>query len=292
MNVTVNAHDGDDSLAISDVGPDGITLTMNTGDGANTVTVNQSMVRDNAGNLTINANLGSNELWLQNLPQLSHTTANLAGDASTIDVAHIRGRGIPSTSSIEVNGNLSTAFTYGDGILYDGEGATIANSSATEGQITLTDHGTVAFKNFNHNNASLPDQLFVVAAPRPRMTLVPTIAEGAAATLRAVDDAGQSHVIYGWDLNGDGDFSDAEGAEVTLSWQEWRSLGINDDGVYPIAVRAIASLDSVAFGGQQYQLSADVTARTARDQYGTDSLCGFRLRSFRSRLQFAFVCNR
>ncbi len=77
------------------------------------------------------------------------------------------------------------------------------------------------------------------------------IAEGQGLTLAgapATDADGDAITSYGWDLNGDGDFSDASGPTPTLSWAQLVALGINDNGNYTASARATdaAGLTSVA----------------------------------------------
>ncbi|MBZ2197323.1 Ig-like domain repeat protein [Occultella gossypii] len=72
----------------------------------------------------------------------------------------------------------------------------------------------------------------VVAAGGPY-----AIAEGEDITLSAAGSS--TTAVIGWDLNGDGDFSDATGAEVTLTWAELEAFGIDDGPVtYDVDVRA------------------------------------------------------
>lgn len=65
--------------------------------------------------------------------------------------------------------------------------------------------------------------------------------------------SGQSALAVEWDIDGDGDFGDAVGsAPGVLTWNELQALGLDDDGVYQVAVRVTSeagfdvSLASVA----------------------------------------------
>jgi hypothetical protein len=63
-----------------------------------------------------------------------------------------------------------------------------------------------------------------------------TVGEGGKLVL---DGSGSSPgVTYAWDLNGDGDFTDATGASPTVSWEHLEALGI-DDGPsrHPVTLR-------------------------------------------------------
>src|SRR5699024_10308683 len=65
------------------------------------------------------------------------------------------------------------------------------------------------------------------------------VAEGEALTLSA--DGSSPAATIGWDLDGDGVFTDATGAEVTLTWAELEALGIDDGPAdHEIAVQAEA----------------------------------------------------
>lgn len=63
------------------------------------------------------------------------------------------------------------------------------------------------------------------------------IAEGEPLTLAAAGSSAGTEI--GWDLDGDGDFGDAAGDEVTLAWVELETLGIDDGpATHEIAVQA------------------------------------------------------
>ena len=70
-----------------------------------------------------------------------------------------------------------------------------------------------------------------------------TVAEGARLSL---DGSGSTPgATIGWDLNGDGDYTDASGVAPTLSWADLEALGI-DDGPADHEVRAQATLAGAA----------------------------------------------
>jgi len=73
-----------------------------------------------------------------------------------------------------------------------------------------------------------------------------TVQEGGALTLNAggSTDPDQADLLtFGWDLNGDGDFSDVVGATPGVGWGTLAALGINDDSanLYNIRVRVTDS---------------------------------------------------
>ena len=90
-----------------------------------------------------------------------------------------------------------------------------------------------AVSNVDFGNQSL-DQAPVANAGGPYV-----INEGDGVTLNAgaSSDPDNDPLTYRWDLNNDGQFDDATGATVDLSWSQLLALGIGDDGVYTVAVQ-------------------------------------------------------
>ncbi|HWB10985.1 MAG TPA: Calx-beta domain-containing protein [Pirellulales bacterium] len=72
-----------------------------------------------------------------------------------------------------------------------------------------------------------------------------TITEGDSLTLLATTSGGSSPDLS-WDINGDGIFGDAIGANPTLSWAQLQALGISDrPGTYQVSVRATDLVNQV-----------------------------------------------
>ncbi len=65
-----------------------------------------------------------------------------------------------------------------------------------------------------------------------------TIAEGDGVTFSAAGstDADGDTLSYAWDLDNDGDYDDATGESVSLTWAQLQALGIDDDGTFNIGV--------------------------------------------------------
>jgi len=65
-----------------------------------------------------------------------------------------------------------------------------------------------------------------------------TITEGDSVMLdaSATSDPDSDPLTYSWDLDNDATFGDVTGETPTVTWAQLQSFGIDDDGVYPIAV--------------------------------------------------------
>ena len=53
----------------------------------------------------------------------------------------------------------------------------------------------------------------------------------------ALSDPEDDPLMFSWDVNGDGVFGDAMGVQPILSWPQLQTLGIDDDGIFAVAVR-------------------------------------------------------
>jgi hypothetical protein len=127
----------------------------------------------------------------------------------------------------------STAAEYSASVAGSGHGDFLAveQFSATD---VSSNHFTMSIYDFtfvyytSFNNAPIAD------AGGPY-----AIAEGSPLALDASgsSDADADPLTYSWDLNGDGVFDDATGANPTLDWSQLEALGAGDDGVYSISVQ-------------------------------------------------------
>ncbi|MCO6453801.1 MAG: PKD domain-containing protein [Pirellulaceae bacterium] len=70
-----------------------------------------------------------------------------------------------------------------------------------------------------------------------------------------VDPGDTEQLVYAWDLDGDGQFDDASGANPVVSWDQWVAAGIADDGTYTVQVQATDIFHATATA------SANVTVR-------------------------------
>ena len=258
--LTINTLGGPDTVVVSDTGRDTrqlsqFFLTLDAGSGDDTLTITQA---DDRGATPVRSNFnlvmgtGSDRVNVQRLAPSTGVYVYVDGDAGVSDLIQVNGFGVPASSFVFVKGDTGSNAQPNDALFYTGDpNAAVTNAQPTSGVIG----GTVEFQGLNRQ---LPNQqVFIVAAPRPRITSLPAITEGQGVTLTAVDDANQSNVTYTWDLNGDGLYDDAEGASVTLTWVRLQAIGINDNGRFPVSVRATTTNNPIQFGGQAYAISAD-----------------------------------
>ncbi len=261
--VTIDTGAGADTVALSDLGPDspgGFTVIL--GGGNDTATVNQTVARPNARDLTLTTGTGTDAVSILALGAGTAATVNVNAGGVEIETVRVRGVGLAALATLAVNGDVVTrsgATFAGDALFYDpsdGSASVTPAGAGTTGSVTLPGFGPTTFTGLNKTGAN--QQVFLQAPPRPVVAAAPTtINEGDGVTLSATDAAGLAGVTFAWDLNGDGLFDDATGATVALTWLQLKSLGIDDDGAYPVAVRATTSQNAQAFGGQSFALSGD-----------------------------------
>jgi hypothetical protein len=85
-----------------------------------------------------------------------------------------------------------------------------------------------------------------------------SIAEGESLSLAGTSSSAAG-ASFAWDINGDGDFSDATGSAPTLTWQQLAALGL-DDGPDTRSLSVRVSVD-----GAHYRDSTDAAALTIAD---------------------------
>jgi hypothetical protein len=116
------------------------------------------------------------------------------------------------------------------------------------GGASLGENGIVPITVLDEDEQPAP---FTVSAGGPY-----TITEGGSLILSATTSGGSTPVLS-WDINGDGVFGDASGANPTLSWQQLQALGISDrPATYRVSVRATDLLN---------QVTSDPTSLTLKD---------------------------
>jgi hypothetical protein len=97
-----------------------------------------------------------------------------------------------------------------------------------------------------------------------------TIQEGDTLNLSVNQPTGTGPALaFAWDLTGSGTFTDASGASVALAWSTLQALGINDDGIYPIALKVSAGSVSTIFNTTLTVLNTPPTATLVAPATGT-----------------------
>ena len=150
----------------------------------------------------------------------------------------------------------------------DGSGqATFTTSDLSYGDHTVTATYSDPAGGYHSSSGSLTHRVFVEFA------IVGTpyqVAEGESLTLQATGSPGAT---FGWDLNGDGDYSDATGLNPTLTWAQLEALGIDDGpSTHQIQLRstspdvgsALATALTVTNTAPDSVLTGDLTATVGR----------------------------
>ena len=150
----------------------------------------------------------------------------------------------------------------------DGSGqATFTTSDLPYGDHTVTATYSDPAGGYHSSSGSLTHRVFVEFA------IVGTpyqVAEGESLTLQATGSPGAT---FGWDLNGDGDYSDATGLNPTLTWAQLEALGIDDGpSTHQIQLRstspdvgsALATALTVTNTAPDSVLTGDLTATVGR----------------------------
>ena len=223
------------------------TVTINTGDGFNTVnlldfkgqtTLNGGIGDDNitvrsatGGNLTINSGAGDDFVQIENA--LAGDVMNVNGGAGN-DTFLVAGGALSPSATINIDGGAPT-LAPGDTLLFDSTGLPISPNSPTlpDGtiQISGSSHGKVAYTNIEN----IPGYVgATVDAGGPySVTLGQPLTLSGAAT--AATDS--SILAEYWDVNGDGIFGDATGYAPTIPWSTLVDLGLGHPGAYAIGFR-------------------------------------------------------
>ncbi len=198
--------------------------------------------------LVINAGAGDDFLNLVDVGGSTDTTLN--GDAGN-DFFRVEGDNLESTTNTSIVGGSPNIPNPGDELLfdpngqsftiYDGAGNPTGTTTTPGGGLQVTNRGLVEYDELEN----------VQIEGAPIITFDPaqlTIAEGDTLQLDAIIDfVGQAQIgDIEWDLDNDGLFAEPEevsGVSQLLTWDQLLiSAGIQDDGLYTIAVRATNSV--------------------------------------------------
>lgn len=247
ISVTVEPGAGNDQVLLSDLGTGvGVSTLVDLGPGNDSLRI--STTRANAA-LKVDAGPGADTLTLDSTGT-GNTLELLLGDGA--DAARVSGSGLGSGTQVQLRGEGSD--NAADTLFFDPQisaGARVVIRDRAGIDVIVPDpeqgslqrfrsavdtvgNGVVNYSGFNGVSVDSAPQ--VVAS-------VAAIFEGGSATFNAnvaLLRAGSSIPDpLAWDLDGDGQFDDAFGTSVTLTWAQLRDLGIRDNGLYPVAVRAI-----------------------------------------------------
>ncbi len=254
-SLTLNGNGGGDQVSLNALNAG--TSTVNLADGASTLNVNlQSLPTADPRTLLLNAGTGQLSAHIAALGDNTTATLNVDQGTSGPDITTVSALGIPSSSSLTVNG---VAKANGPVLIDYGQSSTLslASGSTTTGQITDPNLGPILFNNLEaQTGQSIPQQVFTLSAPKPTITLPSTFHEGDSLSLSASDLGLNAGDTYAWDLSGNGQFTDASGASITLSWTQLQALGITSAGAYPIAVQVTNTQNTQNILGAAFQASA------------------------------------
>lgn len=255
----INAGAGDDFVTILSTST--ALLTVNGQGGEDRIDINHS---DN-GALRILPGDDKDVVNVQAVGDGSTTDIDSSGDTGTKDLTLIAQAGLADTAVVNVVGDLKTgdADTEFDALVYSGENA-VLTPAGTNGTIVSPGGGSVSFTNFN-SPPHADQQVFLIDtvpvpefAPQPAAgDPVATINEGDDISLQFLDTAGVAN-FFSWDINGDGQFIEAESRFLNLTWGALKAFGIDDDGQFPITARAANTVDLTDFGFGMISLPADI----------------------------------
>ena len=222
----VDAGDGNDTITISALTPNA-TLIASGGNGADRINLLSAAAGD-----TYDIHGGEANL----------TTPTLAsGTADDGDTVYVAGAGISANVTlVDLHGDLPNAplnGATGDTLLFDRQGYTLTPGVLTfpTGSARAGNFGTVVYDTFESVPTFAPPVL-TVNSPAP-------FNEGTAASTftASVVPNGSTDMLDGpieWDISGHGDFGEASGPTVTLTWQQLEAFGITGPGTYQIKAEA------------------------------------------------------
>ena len=157
------------------------------------------------------------------------------------------------TGTVITQGTISLT----DGTVVLATGLSLADGTANYVTSSLAVGVHTIIVTFSGTADNEPSSTSVTLTVRPRAVAGGpyAIAEGQSLTLDGRDSSAGAN--YRWDLNGDGDFSDAVGVNPTLSWSQLQALGL-DDGP-----RTITGQLSVSVGDLLWQSELKITVQNS-----------------------------
>lgn len=201
------------------------------------------------------------------LTQIANPVATVTALTSSANPS-TPGSPVTLTAAVTAGGSPVTAgtVTFADGGTQLGSAVTVsaAGVATFTGPFTAGSHSITASYSGTATFAASSGTLTQVAALVADAGGPYTVAEGESLTLAG---SGTSGATFGWDLNDDGDFTDASGASPTLTWDDLQALGI-DDGPATHTVTMQASLN----GGTATDTASLAVTNTAPDTVLTGGL--------------------
>ncbi len=242
---------GDDTVILRDVDAPLGLVTIHTGDGSDTVSV-QKAGPDQRTAVTLGT--GQDSFYLRELAADSTTTVNGGGDD---DVFRIHAIGLDS--AVTVDGSVGA-----DGLVFDSQGytATMTMPATPSGRITITNGPAETLTYVNVDSAQiLTDAPVVVITPT-----TPTAAGAPLVLAVAARVQPTGSVTYTWDLDGDGAFGDVpsqtgaltETVVLTVPWSTLQTLGLEEAGAYVVTARATDSQTRAGEGSAVVIISGTV----------------------------------
>jgi 6-phosphogluconolactonase (cycloisomerase 2 family) len=211
-NTSVTAGSGNDYVTLRSAGskPGGASLTVNTNGGNDFVRINSASAHDN-----INVNVGTEN-----------------------DVVQVEGQALDPLATVFADGGPQI-----DTLLFDAGTLLITppNPDPTHGTVKVSGsaYGSITYINFE----GFPGfQGATANAGGPYIIDQGTDLHLAGTATPATNSTIGSVV---WDINADGDYSDATGLSPTITWAQLESLGVLHPGTYTIGMRVISDTNTV-----------------------------------------------
>ena len=205
-------------------------------DGAHVVWVRVTDVSDPVGDAARDSLIGQSvddaaTITILNTPptlSLTGVSAVAVGQTYTVGFTASGDPGADTVSQWTIAWGDGTTQTFGSEV-----------SQATHPYLT-TGNYTVTVTATDEDGSYPASRPLAVNAPAPAIT---TVATASALTIREGDGvtflatAAGTPQSFAWDLDHDGLYDDAVGPAPTLTWADLISLGLGDNGAYPVAVR-------------------------------------------------------
>lgn len=256
-----------DTFTVSSVGiPTGIIADPSTGSlsGDDVVVVDSGNA--NTQQLIVNLGGGNDQVEIRSGENIQVAGATGADTFSVVNSSFVTINGGDGDDVFEVDGTSTEAITLnggsqtsasvnstnrGDYLRFDTKGQNVAPANRTKGRTGTASNlypatGDILVEPtvppaipYSETSYSGIEWLEPLALPQPAInSLLPNIEEGASLSLSAQDNSDLANTNLEWDLNGDGVFGDASGKNPVVAWESLRQFGVDDNGTYPIAVKA------------------------------------------------------